>query len=95
MDRTIGVRDAKARLSEVLRDVGRGGEWTITDHGRPVARITSINPADLLLEDRLRRLEERGWIEPLDHEVEPLPPPLPLQIGLASQWLKEDRDRGR
>lgn len=95
MDRTIGVRDAKARLSEILRDVGRGGRWTITDRGRPVAVLVPPTLATLTLPDRIRRLEEHGLIEPLDHEPEPLPPPLPLERGLASRWLREDRESGR
>lgn len=94
MDRVVGVRDAKARLSQILKDVQRGGEWTITDHGRPVARLTPPTLGSLPLEERVRRLEDRGWLEPLDHDPQPLPPPLPLERGLAMQWLREDRDRG-
>lgn len=88
------MREAKAKLSQILRDVQRGGEWTITDHGRPVARVSSPESSELALEERLRRLEERGWIEPLDHEPLPLPRPLPLPKGLASRWLTEDRNGG-
>jgi prevent-host-death family protein len=93
MDRKVGVRDAKARLSRILRDVQRGGEWLITDHGRPVARLTRPIPDLLPLEERVRRLEDKGWLEPLDHDPMPLPPPLPLEKGLTLRWLREDRDR--
>ena len=94
VDNVIGVRDAKARLSEILRDVQRGGQWTITDHGRPVARLAPPEMARLPLEQRLKNLEERDWIQPRDDTPRPLPPPLPLAQGLASQWLKEGRDGG-
>lgn len=94
MDRVVGIRDAKARLSEILRDVQRGGQWTITAHGRPVASLAPPTAGRLALAQRLMKLEERGWIQPLDHTPQPLPPPLPLTEGLASRWLREDRDGG-
>lgn len=95
MDRVVGVRDAKSRLSRILKDVQHGGEWLITDHGRPVARLTSLVPDALPLEERVRRLENKGWLAPLDHDPQPLPPPLPLENGSALRWLREDRDRDR
>lgn len=95
MDRRIGIREAKGRLSEVLRDVRRGGRWIITEHGRPVAQVGPMEAPALTLADRVGRLEERGVIEPLDHTVQPLPPPLPLEKGLAAKWLREDREHGR
>jgi prevent-host-death family protein len=42
----VGVYDAKARFSELIRAVEAGGEVTITRHGRPVARIVPIAPAE-------------------------------------------------
>jgi prevent-host-death family protein len=94
MDRVVGVRDAKARLSQILKDVQRGGQWMITDHGRPVARLTPPETAALSLEERVKRLEERGWLDPLGDVPQPLPPLLPVDKGLVLRWLREDRDRG-
>lgn len=37
-----GVRDAKAHLSRLLREVKSGREVVITEHGRPIARVTPI-----------------------------------------------------
>lgn len=37
--RSIGAYDAKTRFSELLEDVAAGGEFTITKHGTPVARL--------------------------------------------------------
>lgn len=90
--RRTGVREAKARLSRLLRDVQRGKEWVITDRGKPVARLSPPSGSDLPLEERLRRLEDAGLIEPLRRPARDLPPPLPLKKGLAQRWLKEDRD---
>lgn len=95
MVRRIGIRDAKARFSELLREVRQGGEWIVTERGRPIARLIPVQEQDLSLAEKVRRLEERGLVAPLDHEPRPLPPPLPLEHGLAARWLEEDRHSGR
>ncbi len=89
--RTIGVRDAKAQLSRLLKDVQWGGEWIITDHGRAVARLVPVPKDDLPLGERIQRLEGQGIIEP-PRPSRPLPPPLPLEEGLAQRWLEEERN---
>jgi len=85
------VREAKARLSKLLRDVRRGQEWVITERGSPVARLLPISGRSLSLAERIRRLEDAGLVEPFHREVRNLPPPLPLKEGLAQKWLQEDR----
>jgi prevent-host-death family protein len=90
--RTTGVRDAKAQLSRLLRDVQRGREWVITDHGKPVARLVPASAKRLSLEERLRRLEEVGLLEAPRGHARNLPPPLPLKNGLAQRWLREGRE---
>lgn len=90
---TAGVREARARLSRLIRDVQRGREWVITERGRPVARLVPVSTRDLPTEERIRRLEESGLLEPLRQPARALPPPLPLAKGLAQQWLQEDRNR--
>lgn len=37
--RTIGVRDLKANLSRILREVQRGEHYLVTDRGRVVAEL--------------------------------------------------------
>lgn len=90
---TAGVREAKARLSRLIREVQRGREWVITERGRPVARLVPIPARDLPMEERVRRLEESGLLERARGRSRPLPPPLPLRRGLAQRWLQEDRGR--
>ena len=42
---SIGIRELKARASEVIREVRlRGGEVDITHHGRVVARLVPATP---------------------------------------------------
>jgi prevent-host-death family protein len=42
--RTAGVREARQNLTDLLDDVKKGCEVVITDRGRPVARLTPIQP---------------------------------------------------
>ena len=35
----VGAFEAKTHLSELLQRVEKGGEFTITRHGKPVARL--------------------------------------------------------
>lgn len=42
MSRSIGIREAKAKLSEFIELAHRDGEVVLTAHGRPVARLVPI-----------------------------------------------------
>ena len=41
MDR-VGIYEAKAKLSELVDQAGRGMEVTITRHGKPVAKLVPV-----------------------------------------------------
>jgi prevent-host-death family protein len=41
--RMAGVREARQDLTSLLEDVGKGREVTITDRGRPVARLVPVS----------------------------------------------------
>ncbi len=41
----IGSYEAKTHLPRLLKEVERGETFTITNHGRPVARLVPIRPA--------------------------------------------------
>ena len=41
---TYSIREAKAHLSEILRDLGQGDEVIITRRGRPRGRLTAVEP---------------------------------------------------
>ena len=52
---TVGIREAKNRLSEYLRKVKAGERVEITEHGKPIAVITRPrNAADERLEGMIR-----------------------------------------
>ncbi|NIM96541.1 MAG: type II toxin-antitoxin system prevent-host-death family antitoxin [candidate division Zixibacteria bacterium] len=91
----IGVREAKVRLSKLLRRVQEGHTVVITDRGRPVGKLIPVDDNSLSLSDRVRNLENLGWIEPVSGAKErKLPPPLPCPKNLSIQdLLQEDRNR--
>jgi prevent-host-death family protein len=41
---TVGVYEAKSRLSDLVRLIEAGNEVTITRHGEPVARLVAVPP---------------------------------------------------
>jgi len=90
--KSAGVREAKARLSQLLRDVKRDREWVITERGKPIAKLVPVADEPLPLNERLRRLEEAGILGPEPPGGYELPPPFPLAFGLAQRWLQEDRE---
>lgn len=64
MAKTYSTYEAKARLSELLKQV-RGGEVvTITHHGEPVAELRPVTPADGDLAGRIDRLRRDGMLSP-------------------------------
>ncbi|HEX6559968.1 MAG TPA: type II toxin-antitoxin system prevent-host-death family antitoxin [Longimicrobiales bacterium] len=62
MQKTYSLYDAKARLSEIIRQVREHGlSVTVSYHGQPVAEIRPIGGSDPHpVAERLRLLEQRG-----------------------------------
>ena len=46
MDKLIAAAEANRNFSRLLREVAGGDSFTITSHGRPVARIVPADSAD-------------------------------------------------
>ena len=40
--KSVGIREAKARLSELARAAAKGEATILTDHGKPIATIARI-----------------------------------------------------
>lgn len=55
----VGVRDLKNNLSRYLERVAKGEEVVVTEHGRPVARLTRLEPSM----DRLAALIASGAVQ--------------------------------
>ena len=41
---TYGIREFKAKVSEILRDLDEGEDVTITRRGKPCGRLMSVQP---------------------------------------------------
>jgi prevent-host-death family protein len=91
--REVGVRELKARLSEALREVERGGQLRVTVHGRPVADIV---PAGAARDDgRLRSLVAEGRLTLPSREQPRRAPRLARGSRPASALVLADRDEER
>ena len=88
---SVGIREAKINLSKLLKEAQRGTEIVITDRGKRVAKIIAVDEAALPLLDRVKNLETSGVLHPVPEHARLLPPPLPLEAGLAQAFLQEDR----
>lgn len=82
--------DAKARFSELLRQVRSGRSVTITYRGEPVAELRPIEPAGST-EARIQRLSDRGLVtpRPVGRELAPVA----RRSGALARFLA-DRDEG-
>lgn len=61
MSRAVGVRELRQNLSRYLAEVKAGESFTVTEHGREVARLTPSGPPDSPL---ARLVAERGATMP-------------------------------
>lgn len=91
MDRVeVGIRELRLNLSRYVARVRAGAELIVTDHGRPVARLSPIEDG----ETKRARLIREGTLTPARRPKSTiLPPPIPL-IGegpLVSEMVLEDR----
>ena len=61
----VGIRELKAHLSAYVKWAEAGHDITITDHGRPAARLVAPDPtrADVM-QASLRLAIAEGWISP-------------------------------
>ncbi len=57
---SVGVRELKNNLSRYLDRVQDGEEVIVTDHGRPVARLSRLDPQT----DRLAQMIASGVVRP-------------------------------
>lgn len=81
----IGVRELRDGLSRHLASVRDGHTITVTDHGRPVARIIPVG-----VPTKLEQLIADGKVTPARRERRPLPPPV-KPSGMVSDLIHEQR----
>jgi prevent-host-death family protein len=89
--REIGVRELKANLSKVLRQVDQGNRVRVTRRGRPVADIVPAESS----ESQWERMIAEGKITPASRPM-PKNPPAPRKTGRsASAIILAERDEER
>ena len=58
---SVGIYEARTRLSELIDKVSEGKEVTITRHGVPVARIVPVDgEKKIAIRDAIAAMEEFG-----------------------------------
>ena len=62
MQNIYSAHEAKARFSELLRQVRQGKTVTISCRGKPVSEIRSIQRRPATTEERFEELERRGGV---------------------------------
>jgi len=61
----VSIREMKNRLSKYLKLVQAGKDVVITDRGRPVARLTVVQPSAKDAEaEYIRRIQALPWVRP-------------------------------
>ena len=79
----IGVYEAKARLSELIRQVKAGESFIITQRGEPAAELTPIRHKNRRdprrIAEAVRRLREMPKIKGVSHEE-------------LRSWIEEGRE---
>jgi prevent-host-death family protein len=85
--REIGVRDLKAHLSSVLREVEKDGERVrVTSRGRPVAEIV---PAEPERGEAMKKLIAEGRVTPASSRTRRIPNPRDIGVSGTAIILAE------
>jgi prevent-host-death family protein len=81
----VGIRELRDGLSRYLTDVREGRTVTITDHGRPIARIVPVG-----VPSRLEQLRAEGKITRARRPKGPAPVPVTAS-GTVSDLIDDQR----
>lgn len=81
----IGIRELRDGLSRHLAEVRRGATVTVTDHGRPIARIIPVERPS-----RLEQLRAEGRVQPAARRKRPAPDPVDA-AGTVSDLVGDQR----
>lgn len=81
----IGVRELRNTLSRQLAEVREGHTVTVTDHGRPIARIVPVGRMTAL-----EKLRAEGRIDPARQARQPLADLIVIN-GTVSDLIDDQR----
>ena len=83
----VGIRELKNQLSHYIDQVCAGKQIIVTEHGKPVARLTALTEAD----DRLTRLIASGAVRPAIKSKNPRPRGRFKATGSVSEIVINER----
>lgn len=93
--RTVGIRELKARLSSILREVQRGDAVLVTDRGRVVAELRKPGVASWVespADRALARVASQGHLRLAERSTDPYPAsPIKTPEGTAAELLADER----
>jgi prevent-host-death family protein len=90
MERRVGIRELKAKLSECIHEVRNGSTIVVTEHGRPVVRMI---PEDASLQERLTFLVQAGVISWSGRPLKPMKPVARIRgRKTVADLVSENRD---
>jgi len=81
----VGIRELRDALSRHLAEVRAGRTVTVTDHGRPIARIVPAGRPT-----RLEQLRNEGRVQPAGVRKRPAPEPV-SSAGSVTELIDEQR----
>jgi prevent-host-death family protein len=88
----VGLREADQNFSKVINAVRSGHEVTLTERGRPIARIIPIPTPDDG-EEKIQRMVATGLLRPATKNWKmPLFAPRPLRGPSIVQTIREERN---
>ena len=93
--KTIGIRELKTRLSQILREVATGDLYLVTDRGRVVAELRTPGGGEWVVppeERALARLAADGDLRVAEHRYVYEVSPIRVPKG-TTKWLI-DQERG-
>jgi prevent-host-death family protein len=83
----VGIKELRDGLSRYLNRVKDGGTITVTEHGRPIARIRPVGRPT-----KLEQLIAEGRVTPAKRPKGPAPEPIFLASGATvSEFIAEQR----
>ncbi len=89
-DKQVGVRELRQNLSKYLERIKRGERLEVTEHGRAVAVLAPLPPAD----GAMARLVAAGRVTPPSRDLGSLlPPGGPTSTTLSRALADERADR--
>ena len=92
MQRKVGIREAKAKLSHYIDLAQRGDDVVLTDRGKPVVRLVAIAPEKPSEAQVLRQLAYLGITDAADKRPQH---PAPIRAKKAISISRVVRDMRR